>query len=103
MKDFFEAMDAVGLHPIIIDEYTEFPTSVNFRKEPLPSYPDEVDLAKLQVISVTEPRATHRFDCATCRKSIHRGDVHKKWVYKSYGEFKSLRMHLTCTPGDEVA
>jgi hypothetical protein len=60
-----------------------------------PHFPD---LANLQVISVTEPKATHRFDCATCRKSIHRGDVHKKWVYKEFGEFKSIRYHLECNP-----
>lgn len=57
-----------------------------------------LDLSNLQVISVTEPIATHRFDCHTCRKSIHRGDKHKKWVYKEFGEFKSVRMHLECGP-----
>lgn len=57
-----------------------------------------LDLANLQVISATEPIAQHRFDCALCKLSIHRGDKHKKWVYKEFGEFKSVRMHLTCNP-----
>lgn len=60
-----------------------------------PHFPD---LANLQVIGISEPRAEHRFDCALCKLSIHRGDKHKKWVYKEFGEFKSVRMHLTCNP-----
>jgi len=57
-----------------------------------------LDLANLQVISVTEPHAKARFDCHACKKSIHRGDVHKKLVYKEFGEFKSIRLHLECEP-----